>query len=241
MGLRELEKKMKLKEEMRKKTAEYQLKELENKAKIQKMTKARLTEIARKHGVLIALDDSLKVEVEELKKEYNIKESNIIREILDENDVMPGEIHNIDHEKLGMLAYQRVMLQKEETGGLLLLTDVFEIVNTGILSGRISIDDVKKAVIILKKKKVIPQIKSLDEDVMLISFFPVQYTQDQSEILKFAQKKKGTCSLAEVRAALGWGEIRALRALENLENTGIAKTDESFRTGKRWYFPSLKH
>ncbi len=241
MGLRELEKKMKIKEAMQKKNAEYQLKELENKAKIQKMTKARLKEIARKHGVLIALDENLKEEVENLKKEYNIKESNIIREVLDENDVMPGEIHDIVHEKLGMLAYQRVMLQKEETGGLLLLTDVFEIVNTGILSGRITIDDIKKAVLILKKKKVIPQINSLDDDVMLISFFPVQYTQDQSEILKFAQSKKGTCSLAEVRAALGWSEVRALRALENLENTGIAKSDESFRTGKRWYFPSLKH
>ena len=241
MGLRELEKKMKIKDAMRKKHAEYQLKELENKAKIQKMTRARLTDIARKHGVLIALDETLKEDVEQLKKEYNIKESNIIREMLDEHDVMPGEIHHIVHEKLGMLAYQRVMLQKEETGGLLLLTDVFDIVNTGILSGRITIDDVKKAVTLLKKKKVIPLIKSLDEDVMLISFFPVQYTQDQSEILKFAQSKKGTCSLAEVRATLGWSEVRALRALENLENTGIAKTDESFRTGKRWYFPSLKH
>lgn len=240
MGLRELEKKMKIEELKKKKFAEYQLKELENKAKIQKMTKARLTEIVRKHGVLIALDDSLKEEVEELKKEYNIKESNIIREMLDEHDVMPGEIHHIVHEKLGMLAYQRVMLQKEETGGLLLLTDVFDIVNTGVLSGRITIDDVKKAINILKKKNVIPQVKKLNEDVMLISFFPVQYTQDQSEILKFAQRKKGTCSLAEVRAELGWSEVRALRALENLEHTGIAKTDESFRTGKRWYFPSLK-
>ncbi len=194
MGLRELEKKMRLQDEMRKKNAEYKLKELENKAKIQKMTKARLTEIARKHGVLIAVDDTLKEEVERLKKEYNIKESNIIREMLDENDVMPGEIHHIEHEKLGMLAYQRVMLEKEETGGLLLLTDVFDIVNTGILSGRITIDDVKKAITILKKKKVIPMIKTLDEDVILISFFPVQFTQDQSEILRYAQRKKGTCS-----------------------------------------------
>ncbi|MBN2154434.1 MAG: hypothetical protein JW776_00135 [Candidatus Lokiarchaeota archaeon] len=240
MGLRELEKKMKIKEAMQRKNAEYKLKEIENQAKIQKMTKARLKEIARKHGVLIALDESLKEEVEALKKDYNIKESNIIREILTEDDVLPGDVHNIIHEQLGMLAYQRVMLQKGETGGLLLLTDVFELVNTGILNGRITIDDVKKAVTILKKKKVIPQITMLDEDVMLISFFPVQYTQDQSEILNFAKNNKGTCSLAEVRAKLGWSEIRALRALENLENTGIAKTDESFRTGKRWFFPSLK-
>lgn len=240
MGLRELEKKIKIKDAMQKKNAEYQLKELENKAKIQKMTKSRLKEIARKHGVLIALDDSLKEEVEVLKKEYNIKETNIIREVLDEHDVMPGEIHQIFHEKLGILAYQRVMLEKEETGGLLLLTDVFEIVNTGILRGRITIDDVKKAVTILKKKKIIPQVKALDEDVLLISFFPVQYTQDQSEVVKYVQDKRGTCSLAEIQADLGWSEVRALRALENLENTGIAKSDESFRTGKRWYFPSLK-
>ncbi|MBD3352439.1 MAG: hypothetical protein GF364_13205 [Candidatus Lokiarchaeota archaeon] len=238
MGLRELQKKMKLKEEMQKKKAQYEMEELESKAKLQKMTKEKLAEIAKKHGVIIALDDELKDEVEEIKKDYEIKETNVIRKLLTEKDVF-NKWNRIDHEQLGMLAYQRVMVQKEETGGLMLLTDVFDLVNTGELRGEIEIDDVEKAIKKLRKKNIIPEIKKLEGDVMTISFFPVQYTSDQSEILKFV-RDKGYCTLAEVCAGLNWPEDRALRALENLQATGVARYDESYRTGKKWYFPGLK-
>ena len=237
MGLRELEKKMKLKEAMRAKAAEYELQELQSKADLTKMTKEKLSDIAKKHGVIIALDDDLRGEVDTIKKQYGIKESNIIREILTEEDVfIKGK--KIDHEKLGMLAYQRVILQKDETGGLLILSDVFDLVNTGKLKNRISLTDLEKAVKILKKKKVIPEIRNLEEDVILISFFPVQYTSDQSSILNHV-KGKGVTTLAEICANLNWSEERASRALSNLEATGIAKIDESFRAGKKYYFPSL--
>ncbi|MCP4760890.1 MAG: hypothetical protein GY870_03850 [archaeon] len=237
MGLRELEKKMKLKEALKKKAAEYELQELESKAQLQKFSKESLAEIAKRHGVLIALNDELKEDVEKLKKEYNIKESNVIREILTEDDVYNGK--KIDIEKLGMLSYQRVMLEKEKTGGLMIITDVYDLVNTGILKGRITIDDLEKSIIKLKKKKVIPEIRELDSGIMLISFFPVEYTSDQSSILNFVQNK-GFCTLAEICKGLNWHDDRALRALENLQATGIAKMDESFRTGKKWFFPGLK-
>ena len=238
MGLRELEKKMKLADAMRKKTAEYKMKELKSKAEVKTMTKEQLSEIAKKHGVIIALDDKLKNEVEKIKEEYNIKESNVIRELLTEQNVL-GKKNKINYEKLGLLSYQRVMMQKEETGGLLLLTDVFDLVNTGVLKDRITIDDLEKSVYILKKKNVIPEIKELDSGVLMISFFPVQFTSDQSEILKFVENK-GYCTLADICAGLEWSETRSRRALENLEATGIAKTDESFRSGKKWFFPKIK-
>jgi hypothetical protein len=237
VGLRELEKKMKLADAMRKKTAEYKMQELQNKAEINTMTKERLSEIAKKHGVIIALDDKLKIEVEKIKKEYNIKETNVIRELLTEQNVLSKK-NKINHEKLGLLSYQRVMMQKEETGGLLLLIDVFDLVNTGILKNRITIDDLEKSLHILKKKNVIPEIKTLESGVLLISFFPVQFTSDQTEILKFVESK-GYCTLADICSGLAWSETRSSRALQNLEATGIAKTDESFRSGKRWFFPKI--
>jgi hypothetical protein len=235
VGLRELEKKMKLADAMRKKTAEYKMQELQNKAEINTMTKERLSEIAKKHGVIIALDDKLKIEVEKIKKEYNIKETNVIRELLTEQNVLSKK-NKINHEKLGLLSYQRVMMQKEETGGLLLLIDVFDLVNTGILKNRITIDDLEKSLHILKKKNVIPEIKTLKSGVLLISFF--QFTSDQTEILKFVESK-GYCTLADICSGLAWSETRSSRALQNLEATGIAKTDESFRSGKRWFFPKI--
>jgi len=236
--MREIQKKMKLKEEMMKKAAEIKMQELESKVQVQNMTKEKLREIAKKHGVIIALDDNLKEEVESIKKEYNIQESNVIRKLLTEEDVLLKG-NKIDHEKLGMFAYQRVMFKKEETGGLLLLSDVYDLVNTGVLNGIITLEDVEKAVKILKKKKVIPEIKELEGGVLAISFFPVQYTSDQSEVLKFVGTK-GYCTLAEICAGLNWSEDRALRALNNLQATGIARFDESYRTGKKWYFPGLE-
>ena len=238
MGLRELEKKMKLADAMRKKNAEYKMQELESKAQVQKMTKEKLADIAKRHGVIIALDDSLKDEVEKIKSEYNIKESNVIRELLMEEDILVKK-NKLDIEKLGLLAYQRVMMEKEATGGLLLLTDVFDLINTGKLKGHVTLADLEKALFILKKKKVIPEIKILNSGVITVSFFPVQFTSDQSEVLKFVGDK-GFCSLADICSGLNWSEDRSLRALQNLEATGIAKTDDSFRLGKRWFFPNLK-
>lgn len=237
MGLREIQKKMKMREEMQKKAAEMEIEELESKAKIENMTKERLTDIAKKHGVLIALDDELKADVEDIKKKYNIGEQNIIREIIKEEECF-NKWNRIDHDQLGMFIYQRVMLEKDETGGLLLLPDVFELVNTGELKGEIDLDDIYKSVKKLKKKKVIPDVTKLDSGVVTISFFPVQYTSDQSAVLNFVGKK-GVTTLAETCAGLEWSEDRALRALENLQATGIARYDESYRTGKKWYFPGL--
>jgi hypothetical protein len=238
MGLRELEKKIKLQDEMKKKAAEYQMQELQNKAELQTMTKEKLAEIAKKHGVIIALDDKLKEDVDKLRSEYGIKEGNIIREILTEESVLKKD--KVDIEKLGMFAYQRVMMRKDETGGLFLLSDVYELVNTGALKdkAKITVDDVDKAIRLLKKKNVIPEIREMEGGVVIVSFFPVQYTSDQSDVLKFVANK-GFCTLAEVCAGLKWSEDRSLRALQNLEATRIAKVDESLRTGKKWYFPGL--
>ena len=237
MGLREIQNKMKMREQMKKKAAEMEMKELENKAKIENMTKEKLKKKKKKHGVLIALDDDLKADVEEIKDKYNIGEQNIIREIITEEEVF-NRWGRVDHDQLGMLIYQRVMLEKDQTGGLLLLTDVFELANTGELKAEIDIDDIHKAVKKLKKKKVIPEINKLDSGVITVSFFPVQYTSDQSEVLNFVGQK-GVTTLAETCAGLEWSEDRALRALENLQATGIARYDESYRTGKKWYFPGL--
>jgi len=139
MGLRDIEEKMRIRELKKKKGVELKLIELESKAKIENMTKERLAEIAQKHGVIIALDDSLKSEIEEIQKKYNIPKSRIITKEMSEQDVFVN--NKLDHEKLGQLIYQRVMLDKHETGGLLTLPDVFQRVNTGLLQNKIEHKD----------------------------------------------------------------------------------------------------
>ena len=238
MGIRKIEDEIDLKEAMKKKAAELRLKDIQAKAAAKKFTKERLRELAKKHGVILALTPELKEEVKYLQKLYKIPTSKIIIEQITEHDVIKKS-SKIDHEKLGMLAYQRFLMQKEEIGaGVVPISEVFDIINTGILKGNVEIKDLKKALRILKKNNVIDDLQELDSSTMMIRFFPVQYTSDQIKVIEVA-KENGFVSLEDVCVNLSWPQDRALKALKSLEESGIAKFRESLLKGKQWYFPSM--
>jgi wobble nucleotide-excising tRNase len=237
MGIRKIEDEIDLKEAMKKKAAELKMKEMESKASVEKFTKDQLRELAKKHGVLLALTPELRKEVKELQKKYDIPSSKIITEQITEHDVL-RKFSKIDHEKLGMLAYQRVLMSKEETGGIIPLSEVFELINTGILKGNVEVKDVDKALKLLNKSKVIEDIIQLESGATIVRFFPIQYTGDESKVVELA-KEKGILTLEAVCTGLEWSQDRALHALESLEKSGVAKYRENILTGKQWYFPSL--
>jgi len=237
MGIRKIEDEIDLKEAMKKKAAELKMKDMAAKASVEKFTKDRLRELAKKHGVLLALTPELRNEVKELQRKYNIPSSKIITEQITEHDVLK-KFSKIDHQKLGMLAYQRVLMTKEETGGIIPLSEVFELINTGILKGNVEVKDVDKALKMLKKSKVIDDITQLESGAIIVRFFPIQYTGDESKVVELA-KEKGLLTLEDVCVKLDWSQDRALHALESLEKSGVAKYRENILTGKQWFFPSL--
>ena len=237
MGIRKIEDEIDLKEAMKKKAAELKMKEMESKASVEKFTKDQLRELAKKHGILLALTPELRKEVKELQKKYDIPSSKIITEQIREHDVL-RKFSKIDHEKLGMLAYQRVLMSKEETGGILPLSEVFELINTGILKGNVEVKDIDKALKLLKKSKVIEDITQLESGAAIVRFFPIQYTGDESKVVELANEK-GVLTIEDVCVKLDWSQDRALHALESLEKSGIAKYRENILSGKQWFFPSL--
>jgi hypothetical protein len=238
MGIRKIEDEIDLREAMRKKAAELKIKDMEAKASTDNFTKERLRELAKKHGVILALTPELMEEVKDLQKKFNIPSSKIITEQITENDVL-RKFSKIDHVKLGMLAYQRILIQKEEIGvGLLPISKVYDIVNTGILKGILELKDLLKALKVLKKNHVIDDLQELNSGIVMIRFFPVQYTNDQVKVVGVA-KEKGFISIEDVCIALNWSQDRAIETLKSLENTGVAKLRESLLKGKQWYFPSI--
>ena len=238
MGIRKIEDEIDLKEAIRKKAAELKIKELQEKASTDNLTKERLRDLAKKHGIILALTPELNEEVRELQKKYNIPSSKIITEQITEHDVLIKK-NKIDHEKLGLLAYQRQLLQKEEIGaGLVPMQDVFDLVNTAILKGNIELKDLLKALKILKKKHVIDDLIEYDSGIVMVRFFPVEYTSDEVQVIGVA-REKGYISLEDVCSALDWSQDRALKTLESLEQSGVAKYTESILKGKQWFFPSL--
>ena len=237
MGIRKIEDEIDLKEAMRKRAGELRIKELQAKASTDNITKDRLRELAKKHGVILALTPELKDEVKALREKYNIPSSKIITEQIREHDVLDTK-SRIDTEKLGMLAYQRVLMHKEETGGIMPISEVFDLISTGILKNNVEIKDLTKALKLLKKKSVIEDIRELETGVIMIHFFPIQYTSDQVKIMELA-REKGFLSLEDACLKLEWSQDRALRALKSLEDTGVAKFTDSLLKGKQWAFPSI--
>ena len=238
MGIRKIEDEIDLKEAMRKRAAELKIKEIQARASTENLTKERLRELAKRHGVILALTPELKSEVELLQQKYNIPSSRIMTEQITENDVLI-KFSKIDHEKLGMLAYQRVLMRKEEIGvGLLPISEVFDLVNTGILKGNVEIKDVMKAMKILNKSNVIEDVKKLDSGIVMIQFFPIQYTEDQVKVIELA-KGKDYLTIENVCLEFNWSQDRALKVLQSLEESGLAKFSESLLKGKQWFFPSL--
>ncbi len=238
MGIRKIEDEIDLREAMRKKAAELKIKDMEAKASTDNFTKERLRELAKKHGVILALTPELMEEVKDLQKKFNIPSSKIITEQITENDVL-RKFSKIDHVKLGMLAYQRILMQKEEIGvGLLPISKVYDIVNTGILKGILELKDLLKALKILKKNHVLDDLQELNSGIVMIRFFPVQYTNDQVKVVGVA-KEKGYISIEDICIALNWSQDRAIETLKSLETTGVAKLRESLLKGKQWYFPSI--
>ncbi|TFG18319.1 MAG: hypothetical protein EU531_00695 [Promethearchaeota archaeon] len=238
MGIRKIEDEIDLREAMKKKAAELKIKDIQAKAATENFTKERLRELAKRHGVILALTPELKEDVKELQKIYNIPSSKIVTEQITENDVLI-KFSKIDHEKLGMLAYQRVLMQKEEIGvGLLPLTEVFDLVNTGILKGIVDMKDLYKALKKLKKSHVIDDLKELGSGIIMVRFFPVEYTSDQVKVIGLAQDK-GFISLEDICVGLNWSQDRALETLKSLEETGVAKFRDSLLKGKQWFFPSI--
>ena len=238
MGIRKIEDEIDLLEAKKRKAAELKLKELKAKASTENLTLEKINELAKRHGVILALDPKLSEQVKILQEKYNIPSSRIIKEQITEHDVLSKRFSRADHFKLGMLAYQRVLMQKEETGGIIPISEVFELVNTGILKGNIDIKDAIKAMKELKKNKVIENLFELDSGGLIVHFFPVQYTSDQTKVMELA-KEKGFISLEDVCVKLDWPQERALRALRSLEESGVAKFRESVLKGKQWFFPSI--
>jgi len=238
MGIRKIEDEIDLREAMKRKAAELKIKDIQAKASTENFTKEKLRELAKKHGVILALTPELKDQVRDLQKMYNIPSSKIITEQITENDVLK-KFSKIDHEKLGMLAYQRVLMQKEEIGvGLMPISEVYDLVNTGILKEVLDIKDLLKALKILKKDRVIEELQELRGSSVMVRFFPIQYTNDQVKVIGIA-KEKGYISLEDVCVALTWSQDRVLQTLKSLEDSGVAKFRESLLKGKQWYFPSI--
>ena len=237
MGIRDIEKKIKFKEAMAKKAAELKTKELESKARIQDFTAAKIREIAEKHGFILAINDEINAEIDALRAKYGIPESRILRKIIKKEELFDAK-GKLDLDKLGWFLFQEVMAQKEETGGIFTIPELFLFLKPFDISEKIDLKDVQKAMQRMAKNNAIAGYETLKSGVDVVYFFDEKFTSDFKIVLNLA-KQKGVVLLEDL-FAMNWNQQRAEKILGNLQRSGIARFDESYIKGKRWYFPGVK-
>jgi hypothetical protein len=237
MGIREIEKKIKLKEAMAKKAAELKTQEIEAKARVQDFTAAKIREIAQKHGFILAVNDEITGEIDTLRAKYDIPESRVIRQIYKKEDLVDAK-GKVDIDKLGWFVFQEVLIKKDETGGIFTMPELFVFLQSIDLPEKITIKDVEKAMQRMAKTNAIAGFETLKSGVAVVYFFDEKFTSDTKIVMKIA-KENGYVALENL-LKLGWGQKRAETVLESLAASGIARYDESYLKGKRWFFPGVK-
>ncbi|MFX1485559.1 MAG: hypothetical protein ACFFBS_00350 [Promethearchaeota archaeon] len=240
MGLYEIEKEMRAKRALEEKGVELRLQNMASELEMAKRTREKLVEIVKKYGILLDINPEFRSEVEKIRKKFGIPKSAIITQIVREEDVVRKGFFRtkVDHEKLGLLLYQRALMRRQETGGIMTIPEAVLLVNTGMIKGKISVEDVMKAIRKMEEEDMIPGIMKLKSDVKVVQFISVELGNDQNEILNIASEK-GWTTPEEIMVKTGWNETRVKRALEALKKAKVTRMDPSYSRGEKYYFPGL--
>ena len=123
------------------------------------------------------------------------------------------------------------------TGGIISVLELYSYIKKEYPSFESPPRDVLKALKGLKKNGLIDGIKKL-ADIKIVEFVPSGLTSDLQQILNLAAQK-GYLTLEELMAETSWSEYRIMKSMDFLERRHIARKVESYREGKKWFFPTL--
>ena len=136
--------------------------------------------------------------------------------------------------EIGELILQLGQRSKNQSGGLITLSDLYVTIQKARPLLSLSLEDIEKTVESLSRKGVIPGIH-MYSNVKVVELLPLTFTSDQNTILEIAAKK-GEVTLEEVITNTKWTADRAQRALNEMERFGISRFDLA---SNKWIFPAF--
>ncbi len=238
MGLRDIEKKLKIRSAFQIKDAELMIKELEQMIENIKETKKQLEKFEKKYGKQVSEN-----------KEYYEKLSGLREEL-----GLPKEIGRYDwkdapsfRDRLTGGGYYDVLANDvlelgqsfvPENGGITTISELLTNLNKARPGKLVTIDDLYRALEKLIDTKLIPPFKILESGVKLVEFAPIEFSPDHDMILSHASKT-GFVTKEQLIMKTGWGEERINRCLKFFEENHIARVDSSYAEGTKYWFPGL--
>ncbi|MHA1221444.1 MAG: EAP30/Vps36 family vacuolar-sorting protein [Candidatus Heimdallarchaeota archaeon] len=238
MGLREIEKKIRIKSAFKAKEAEIMIKDLETMLENIRELQGQLKKFEKRWKKDLTKNEDSYKKLVELRQELGLPNELGVYE-WKESATFWDRVGGGDfYERLGVEILEKAKSVQEETGGIMTLGEAVLLVNKGRPGKIVAAKDVTKAIENLTEAKLIPKQKELKSGVILVEFIPANLSEDQEEVLSLSTRK-GWISLEELILKTRWSQERCERVLEAMRDTGIARVDASYAEGKKYYFPGL--
>ena len=238
MGLRDIEKKIRIKSAYKAKEAELMIEDLERMLENIRDLRGQLKKFEKKWKKDVEKNELSYKKLVELRQELGLPEEMGIYEWKESASFWDRIGGGDFFERLAVEILEKAKDTQEYTGGIMTLGEVVLLVNKDRPGKIIASKDVVNAVENLVEAKLIPKLKELKSGVIIVEFIPANLSDDQEEVLSLSTRK-GWISLEELLLKTRWTQERCERVLESMRDTGIARVDASYAEGKKYYFPGL--
>ncbi len=235
MGLHDIEKKLELNRELKKKGTMLLMEDLDKMLTSLKELRGELKKFEKKYQKELKTIPSYREKVVRMRAELGLPlEIGVYEEKGKPRLFGKGGFFD----KLGLEALDILQKHKETSGGIMSLAEIVLLVNKETPGVTISPDDINRAIKRLEKADLVNVFELKSSDVKLVEFVPMGLSSDQNEVLELASTK-GWTTLEEIMMEKGWPKERSERVLKAFKDGGIARLDSSYARGTRYYFPGL--
>ena len=235
MGLHDIEKKLELKREMKKKGTELLMEDLGKMLTSLKSLRKELKKFEKKYQKELKTIPSYREKVVRMREELGLPLEIGVYEEKGKPRLFGKDKY---YDKLGLETLDILQKHKETSGGIISIAETILLINKENPGVTISPDDIIKALRRMEKADLVNVFGLKLSDVKIVEFVPVGLSSDQHDILELASTK-GWITLEEVMMEKGWSKVRSERVLKAFKDGGIARIDSSYARGTRYYFPGL--
>jgi hypothetical protein len=235
MGLHDIEKKLEISREMKKKGTELLMEDLGKMITSLKELRGELKKFEKKYAKELKTIPSYREKVVRMREELGLPLEIGVYEEKGKPRLFGKDKY---YDKLGLEALDILQKHKEASGGIMSLAEIVLLVNKETPGVTISPNDINSAMKRLDKADLVNVFELKSSDVKLVEFVPVGLSSDQNEVLELASTK-GWTTLEEIMMEKGWPKERSERVLKAFKDGGMARLDSSYARGTRYYFPGL--
>ena len=238
MGIKDIERKIKIKSAMEKKDAELLLKDISNMMQQVEELKQHLKKLEKKWGKKIKTNKEYYQQIIEIRRSLGLPEQIGVYEWKEKAGLKEKVFGGEFYDQLGIELLEIGKKLSSETGGILSLAELMIRVNKLRPGKVVGANDITKALETLVKAKVIPPIKTLPSGVKIVEFIPANLSEDHETVLNLASRE-GYITIENLILKTGWSLERANRVLNELVEKGIAIKDTEYMEGTKYWFPGF--